>query len=187
MPSVKSNPNIDLSKLHISGVSFKVTEDGSFVIFFAKTESLNTLSIEQKGRQRIISGILFKNNTIKIETVVIKESFHRTLFGTIIDTTGRTSDRIIQINGEKVGILEESFDSRNAWEFNSQPYYCMLDNWETLYYDNTTLDVQIYYKRKLFAVAKYFKGTYQFLIREDNYLLLCLGLALASIDSRENR
>lgn len=187
MSSVKSNPNIDLSRLHISGVSFKITEDGSFAIFFAKTEGLNTLSLEQKGQKRIISGTLFKNNTIKIETVVIKESFHRTIFGAIIDSTGRSSDRAVQINGEKVGILEECSDSKNAWEFNSQPYCCVLDNWETLYFDNTTLDVQIFYKRKLFGVAKYFKGTYQFLIREDNYLLLCLGLALASIDSRENR
>ncbi len=37
------------------------------------------------------------------------------------------------------------------------------------------------------AVAKYFKRAYQFLIREGKYLLLCLSLALASIDSRENR
>lgn len=185
MSSIKCNANIDISDLHLTEISFKIDINGFIYIFDEKTDDVNTLLIEEKGWRRVISGVLFDNNTIKIEAVG-KEQIHRTVFGTILEPEERTSERIIRINGENFGTLRECSSLKFSWLIEPQPYHHTLNNWETFYYGNTTRDVQIYYKSNLFAVAKYYKGFYQFLILKNNYLSFCLGLALAAIDSSDN-
>ena len=186
MSRLKSNPNIDLSKLQLTRISFKITDDGSILVFDAEKENICTLTIKEKGWRKVISGNIFDDCSIKIEAVG-KRPMHKSIINTLLESKDRTSNRIISINGKKIGELKECLGLRNSYWVHSLPYHHALKNWETLYYDNTTKDVQIYYRGKLFAAAKFFKGTYQFLILKQNYLTLCVALAIAAIDTEDNR
>lgn len=185
MSRLKNNPNIDLSSLHLTGVSFEVFDNGSVSIFSEKTGSFSTLSVKEKEWRKVIFGSFLDRNTLKIEAVG-RTKLHKSILRTMLERKYRTSDRVIHINGKNIGVLEECRGAKSIFGSRSLPFHHALKKWETLYYDCTTKDVQIYYKGRLFAAAKYNEKSYQFLILKDEYLLLCLGLALASIDSADN-
>lgn len=186
MSRLKSNPNIDLSKLHLTGLSFKVLENGAISIFDEKADEVNELSVKEKGWRKVISGTLFGKNTVRIDAIG-KRPMHKSIINTLLESKDRSSSRSIVINGKKIGVLKECYGLKSSYWVKSLPYHHELKNWETLYYEKTTKDVQIYYRGKLFAAAKYYKGIYLFLILKDGYVPLCLGLALAAIDGEDNR
>lgn len=186
MSKLKSNKNIDLSKLHLTEISFKVFDNGDISIFDEKNDEINELSIVIKGWRKVISGKTFGSNTVRISAIG-RRPLHRSILNTLMETKDRTSSRSIEINGKKIGTLKECLGLKQRWWVKSLPYHHKLNSWETLYYDKTTKDVQIYNKGKLFAAAKYYKGIYHFLILKDEFKHICLGLALASIDSEDNR
>lgn len=186
MSKIKSNPNIDLSKLNLTGISFKISEEGNISIYNEKTDELNDLTIKEKGWRKVICGSFFGTNTIRIDAIG-KRPMHKSIINTLLESKDRSSSRLIKINGKKIGILKECYGLKSSWWIKSLPYHHKLKNWETLFYDKTTKDVQIYYKGKIFAAAKYYKGIYHFLILKDNFIPLCLGLAIAAIDSEDNR
>lgn len=186
MGRLKSNPDIDLSKLHLTGLSFKVSNTGGISIYNEKTDEVNELTVKEKGWRKTITGTLFGNNTVRIDAIG-KRPIHKSIINTLLESKDRSSSRAIEINGKKIGTLKECYGLKSSWWVKSLPYHHELKNWETLYYDKTTKDVQIYYRGKLFAAAKYYKGIYQFLILKDDFIPLCVGLSLAAIDSEDNR
>ena len=185
MSRLKSNPNIDLSSLHLTGVSFEVFDDGSVSISSEKTGLFSTLSVKEKEWRKVIFGSFLDRNTLKIEAVGIIKP-HKSILRTLLERKYRTPNRIIHINGKNIGVLEICRGAKSIFGTRSLPLHHALKKWETLYYDHTTKDVQIYYKGRLFAAATYHNGIYQFLILKDEFIPLCLGLALASIDSLDN-
>ena len=185
---LKSNPNIDLSELHSTDIFFKISENASIFVENKRTNETNELSIKEKGWRKVISGTLFEQITVQIEAIGKKRSHKgQLLIEYLLEPKYRSSDRKIIVSGEKLGVLKQCYGLRSAWLVRSLPYHHSLQNWETLYYDNSTKDVQVYYKGKIFAAAKHYKGTYEFFILKDEYTAICLGLVLAAIDAKDNR
>lgn len=186
MSRLKSNPDIDLSKLHLTGLSFKASNTGGISIYNEKTDEVNELTVKEKGWRKTITGTLFGNNTVRIDAIG-ERPIHKSIINTLLESKDRSSNRAIEINGKKIGTLKECNGFKSSWWVKSLPYHHELKNWETLYYDKTTKDVQIYYRGQLFAAAKYCEGIYQLLILKDDFIPLCIGLSLAAIDSEDNR
>ena len=81
MSKLKSNPNIDLSKLHLTGLSFKITETGAIFVFSEKNEEINELTVKEKGWHKTITGTLFGNNTVRIDATG-KRPIHKSIINT---------------------------------------------------------------------------------------------------------
>ena len=184
MSRLKNNPNICLDELHMTSISFQIATEIS--ILDDKTKIRNVLKVEEKGWRKVIFGTTYDKNSVRIEAVG-KKPLHKSIIMTMTTPTDRSSNRVVGVNGKKIGVLEECLGLRNSYWIHALPYHHAMKNWETLYYDNSTRDVQIYYKGHIFAAAKYYDGVYKMLILKDEYLPLCIGLAIAAIDSKDNR
>ena len=171
--------------LHLTNIAFTVF-DKSICIIDKNAGNKSVLSIYEKRWKKIISGTMFANNTVKIEAVG-KRPLHKSLLMTALESKDRSSNRIVEINGKKFGVLKECYGGRNTWWIHSLPYHHKINGWVTYYYDNTTLDVKILHGNRLNAIAKYGIGKYHLYIKDDKNVALCLALALAAIDSKDNR
>ena len=107
MGRLKSNPDIDLSKLHLTGLSFKVSNTGGISIYYEKTDEVNELTVKEKGWRKTITGTLFGNNTVRIDAIG-KRPIHKSIINTLLESKDRSSSRAIEINGKKIGTLEEN-------------------------------------------------------------------------------
>lgn len=180
----RSKENVDLSGLHQTGISFEIS-NGKISIFNVRALETNVLAVKEKSWRKTISGRLFGRNTIKIEAVG-KKHLSKSLLSTMLAVKKRSPDRIINVNGKKIGVLKDKRRDIN-WLIQPCPLRHFLDCWETLYYYKTTRSVLIMNKGKLFAAAEFNEGVYRLLVSEDDSLLLCLALSLASIDALDNR
>ena len=166
MSKLENNPNIDTSFLPYSGISFKVSVFG-ITVLDTKENNKSTLEIQTKHLNKAIFGNVFGRATIKIDAVIKKHHRRHSFF----EPKYRSQDRIIYINGKKIGVLEEYCGAR-SWGANSLPFHHEMNKWDTLYYDNASKDVQIYCNSSLVAVAKYV----------DEYYNLCKVSCLLRID-----
>lgn len=174
MSFLRNNPKIDLSGLHPTGVTFSVNHDGTYAITDERSGVTNLLSSIDKGKNRSVFGIAYDGVKITIDAVV----------GGLPRRRCRFPYRVINIDGVKLGTLKLCQGVRQDYFIISLPLHHKLGNWETLYYDHTIKDVQIYNRGCLFAVAKYEKGIFSLLISKNELTLQCLALALAAIDSK---
>ena len=183
MGRLRSNPNIDISKLKETKIVIALRHAGFFTITNKETSESHDLQVEVKGWKKVVYGLAYDKVTYKI-VAVGKMPMHRDLLRMIGEKKQRTRNRIIAVNGKRIGELGECAGARQGYHINSLPLHHSLKHWETLYYDNSSKDVQVYYKGKLFAVAR-LNGNYHVYILKEEYLPLCLGLILAAIDSRD--
>ena len=170
----------ELSGFKDSDLSFEVGRD-SISIFDRRKNSKTILTIKENGWKKEISGTAFEGQTIWIGAVG-KKPWHRPLKN-MFRSKGRSSDRAIKINGRNLGILEKCRGSRERFFDRSSPHHHKTGTWETYYYEKTSWNVHIHCNGEMFAYAKYHNGTYQLLIKELRYSLICLALAIASIDT----
>lgn len=151
MSKLKSNPNVDLSKLHLTGLSFKITETGAIFVFSEKNEEINELTVKEKGWRKTITGTLFGNNTVRIDAIG-KRPMHKSIINTLLESKDRSSSRAIEINGKRIGTLKECYGLKSSWWVKSLSYHHELKT------------------GKLFITIKQQK-TFKY-ITEENYLLL---------------
>ena len=192
---LQSNPNIDLSKLQPTGIFFQVNPR-SFLVIEGKTNAEYPLSTQEKKWRKTISGELPGGDTIKIKAVGKKKPIGRThfviellimSFFQIFKPKYRSRVRIVEMNGRRVGVLDECLGARRILGRQSLPRHCSLNSWETLYYDHSTKDVQIYHHGNLVGVAKYASDTYEVLSLDGTNKSLFTALAIASIDALDGR
>ena len=184
---LKYDSHIDISALSYSNISFEYANKKSIVMVETPDGVINPLTVRENGWKKTISGNVFGDNEIKIRAVGAKR-MHRSMIDTLLDSKRRTSHRIIEINGKTIGTLKRKPATlRDLLSIKIFPLHHVLDDWDTLYYDGSTKDVQIYYKTKLFAVAKHEKGNcYRLLVSQKEHMVLCFCLALASIDGKDS-
>lgn len=174
MSFLRNNPKIDLTALHPTGINFIVNGDGTYAITDEKSGATNLLSCIDKRKNRSVFGVAYDGIKITIDAVVGGLKY-----------TYRFPYRTIHIGRVRLGTLKLCQGVRTNYFVLSLPLHHKLGNWETLYYDHTTKDVQIYNKGCLFAVAKFEAKKYRLLILEDGSTIQCLALALAAIDSKK--
>lgn len=121
MSKLKSNPNVDLSKLHLTGLSLKLPKLALF-LFFLKNEEINELTVKEKGWRKTITGTLFGNNTVRIDAIG-KRPMHKSIINTLLESKDRSSSRAIEINGKRIGTLKECYGLKSSWWVKSLPYH----------------------------------------------------------------
>lgn len=177
MSRLKANPDIDIKGLKKSKISFIHN-----MIIDNEKETSNKLVMEIKRGKSSLKGIIYDKVSIEI-IPISKRGLHKGLFNTLTSPKHPTSDREIILNKKKLGILKEAYGLRKEFFAKSLPIHGELKHWETLYYDKSSREIQVYYRGSIFAVAKP-EGPYHVVyIKKLEYLDVCLALMIASQDS----
>ncbi len=177
MSRLKANPNIDIKGLKKSKISFIHN-----MIIDNEKETSNKLVMEVKRGKSVLKGTMFDKTTVEI-IPISKRGLHKGIFNTLTSPKHPTTDREIKLNGKKLGVLKEAYGLRKEFLAKSLPIHGELKHWETLYYDKSSREIQVYFRGDIFAVAK-LEGMYHVVyIKKLEYLDVCLALMLASMDS----
>ncbi|MBO4541260.1 MAG: hypothetical protein J5736_04715 [Bacilli bacterium] len=169
------------------GTRVLLREGTPFSLRWVGNDAIFPIALHQKEKKRYLQGKLDEKNQLKIVSVVKKIYRKHHLF-----SSGRyiSHDRMILLNRKRVGTLKELSDFQK-WRdkkglrrlSKKRITHLVLKKWDVLMFSENG-QIRIFYRGSLFALATpTSQGDFECKIKDEGYLLLCLSILIASLDS----